>query len=253
MFAAFLAAGLLLDSSVSSTSSQAQVSAPLREIVYNFSDDESVEYTTNQAPNDPFTSSGSIQTATTGLAAPPESQTRASGFHGTMTVDVLEVDSTGYLKAEVKESTNAENGKQPFDATFIVRPDGELVRVSGSDDGDMTSLMRYFGTSYFADRSLVEGQRWSTDMTYGRTEFQTDTTVTATNGDAVSVKSTSKAVKGIGNGSLTIETSLVYNAPKLVPVKLDVLQIRSGSGDTASAEQVSHYHFERVSDSLDKG
>ncbi|HEY7995114.1 MAG TPA: hypothetical protein VID24_12955 [Candidatus Eremiobacteraceae bacterium] len=253
MFAAFLAAGLLLDSTASSSSSQAQASAPLREIVYNFSDDESVEYTTDQAPNDPFTSSGSVSTPTTGLAAPPESQTRASGFHGTMTVDVLEVDSTGFLKAEVKEITTAENGKQPFDATFIVRPDGEVVKVSGSDDADMTSLMRYFGTSYFADRSLVEGQQWSTDMTYGTTEFQTSTAVTGTSGDDVTIKSTSKAVKGIGNGSLTIETSLVYNAPKLVPVKLDVVQIRAGSGDTASAEQVSRYHFVRVSDSLDKG
>jgi len=253
MFALFFAAGLLLNSSASSSSSQARASAPLREIVYKFSDDESVEYTTEQAPEDPTTSSGTIQTATTGLAAPPESQTRTSGFHGTMTVDVLEVDSTGFLKAEVKESTTAENGAKPFDATFIVRPDGELVMVSGSDDADMTSLMRYFGTSYFADRPLVEGQQWSTDMTYGKTEFQTDTAVTATSGDNVSIKSTSKAVKGIGNGSLTIETSLVYNAPKLVPVKLDVVQIRSGSGDTAHAEQVSRYHFERVSDSLDKG
>ena len=254
MFAAFLAAGLLLDSSATSSSSQPQASAPLREIVYNFSDDESTEYTTDQSPQDQNGAGGSVVLSTsTGLAAPPESQRRTSGFHGTITVDVLEVDSTGYLKAEVKESTDAENGAKPFDATFIVRPDGELVKVSGSDDPDMTSLMRYFGTGYFADRSLIEGQQWSTDMTYGKTEFQTDTTVTAASGDDVSIKSTSKAVKGIGNGSLTIETTLVYNAPKLVPVKLDVVQIRSGSGDTASAEQVSRYHFERVSDSLDKG
>lgn len=253
MFAAFLTAGLLLDSTASSSSSQAQASAPLREIVYNFSDDESVEYTTDQAPGDRDTSSGTVQSSSTGLAAPPESQRQASGFHGTMTVDVLEVDSSGFLKAEVKESTTAENGRQPFDATFIVRPDGEVVKTSGSDDPDMTSLIRYFGTSYFADRSLIEGQQWSTDLTYGKVEFQTATTVTATNGDDVSIKATSKAVKGIGNGTLTIETNLVYNAPKLVPVKLDVVQVRSGSGDTASAEQVSHYHFERVSDTLDKG
>jgi len=41
LFAAFLAAGLLLDSSAPSSSSQAQV--PLREIVYNFADDEPAE------------------------------------------------------------------------------------------------------------------------------------------------------------------------------------------------------------------
>lgn len=253
MVAALFIAGLLLDSPASSTTTAAQSAAPIREIVYNFSDDESSEYTTDQSPQDQNGLGGSVvQSTSTGLAAPPESTRRNSGFHGTMTVDVLEVDSSGYLKAEVKENTNAENGAKPFDATFIVRPDGELVRVAGSDDSDMTSLMRYFGTSYFADHPLIEGQQWSTDLTYGKTEFQTDTTVTATNGDAVSIKSTAKAVKGIGNGSLTIETNLVYNAPKLVPLKLDVIQIRSGSGDTASAEQVSHFHFERVSDSLDK-
>ena len=254
MFAALLAAGLLLDSPTASSSSQAQAAAPLREIVYNFSDDESTEYTTDQSPQDQNgVGGGIVQSTSTGLAAPPESTRRTSGFHGTMTIDVLEVDSSGYLKAEVKEQTNADNGRQPFDATFIVRPDGELVRVSGTDDADMTNLMRYFGTSYFADRSLIEGQQWSTDLTYGKVEFQTATIVTATNGDDVSIKATSKAVKGIGNGTLTIETNLVYNAPKLVPVKLDVIQTRSGSGDTASAEQISRYHFERISDTLDKG
>ncbi|HET9342510.1 MAG TPA: hypothetical protein VFO25_06325 [Candidatus Eremiobacteraceae bacterium] len=188
MFAAFLVAGLLLDSSATSSSSQAQASVPLREIVYNFSDDESTEYTTDQSPQDQNGFGGGVvQSTSTGLAAPPESSRRTSGFRGTMTVDVLEVDSTGFLKAEVKENTDAENGAKPFDATFIVRPDGELVKLSGSDDADMTSLMRYFGTSYFADRSLVEGQQWSTDMTYGKTEFQTDTTVTATSGDNVSI------------------------------------------------------------------
>lgn len=252
MFVAFIAAALMFDSAAVASSGQAQTSAPMREVVYDFSDDESVEYTTDQAPNDPFTSSGSISTATTGLAAPPESSTRASGFHGTMTIDVLEVDSGGFLKADVKETTNAENGRNPFEAVFIVRPDGELVKESGDADADMTSIMRYFGTSYFADRALVQGQQWTTDLTYGTVQYETTTTVTGADGDDVTFKSLAKAVKGIGNGSLSIETTLVYDAPKLVPVTLDVRQIRMGSGDTASAEQVSHFHFQRVSDTLDK-
>jgi hypothetical protein len=252
VFAAFVAAGLLSDSPAPAPSGRSASVVPIREVVYDFSDDESVEYTTDQAPPDPFTSHGSVSTSSTGLAAPPESSTRASGFRGTMVVDVLEVDSSGFLKAEVKETTDAENGREPFDAVFIVRPDGELVKVSGNDDPDMANLMRYFGTGYFADRTLVEGQQWTNDMTYGALQFETTTKVTGADGDDVSFALVSKALKGVGNGSLTVETNLLYEASKLVPVKLDVRQVRMGSGDTASAEQVSHYHFERVSDTLDK-
>jgi len=248
MFAAFLAAGLLVDSSASSSSAQVQASVPLREIVYKFSENLTTEYTTDQTSTGYTTTQG-----TNGLAAPPESSTRTSGFNGTMTVDILEVDPDGYLKADVKETTNAENGRAPFEAVFIIRPDGNLVKVSGTDDSGVTSLMAYFGTHYFADRTLTEGQRWNTDETYGKVEYQTTTTVTGTNRNDASMKSMTKAVRGVGNGALTIQTSMVYRASKLVPLSLDVVQIRQGSGDTSSAEQTSHFHFDRISDTLDKG
>lgn len=245
MLAAFLVAGLLLDSPASSSSSQAP--APMREIVYKFSENLTAEYTTDQTSSGYTTTEGS-----NGLAAPPESSTRSSGFNGTMTVDILEVDADGFLKCDVKESTNAENGRAPFEAVFIVRPDGNLVIVSGTQDEGMTSLVRYFGTQYFLNRTLASGQQWTDDTTYDKVEYQTTTDVTGTSGDDVSMKSTAKAVKGVGNGSLTIESSLVYRAAKLVPVSLDVIQIRQGSGDTSSAEQTAHFHFDRLSDTLDK-
>lgn len=245
MLAIVFAAGLLLDSPAPSSPTQTQT--PLREIVYKFSENLTTEYTTDQ------TSTGYTTTqSTNGLAAPPESSTRTSGFSGTMTVDVLEVDSSGFLKADVKETTDAENGRAPFEAVFIVRPDGNLVKVSGSQDDGMTSLVAYFGTQYFADRALSPGQQWTTDMTYGKVQYETTTSVTGTSGGDVSMKSTAKAVKGIGNGSLTLQTSLVYRAAKLVPVSLDVLELRQGSGDTSAAEQTAHYHFDRISDTLDK-
>lgn len=247
MFAALLAAGLLLDSPAPSSSSQAQASAPLREIVYKFSENLTTEYTTDQTSTGYTTTQG-----TNGLAAPPESSTRTSGFAGTMTVDVLEVDASGFLKADVKETTDAENGRAPFEAVFIVRPDGNLVKVSGSQDDGMTSLVAYFGTQYFADATLSQGQQWTTDMTYGAVQYEKTTSVTNVSGPDVTMKSTAKAVKGIGNGALTVRTSIVYRASKLVPVSLDVLQIRQGSGDTSAAEQTAHFHFDRISDTLDK-
>lgn len=238
MLAPFVAA-LLLDSTASPAPSQPAPAAPMREIVYKFSENLTNQYTTDQ-------SSGN-------LAVPPQSSTGTSGFSGTMTIDVLEVDENGYLKADVKEATDAQNGAKPFDAVFIVRPDGNLVKVSGTDDAGMTSLVSFFGTKYFADQSLAQGEQWTTYMTYGKIEYETTTSVTGTTGDDVSMKSSAKAVKGLGNGSLTVQTSLVYRASKLVPLTLDVLQIRTGSGDTSDAEQTTHFHFDRVSDTLDKG
>jgi len=250
MIIPFVAAMLLDSTTASSTSTQP--AAPMREIVYKFSENLTNEFTTDQAPNDSMNAGGSSETSGTGLAAPPESSRRTSGFNGTMTIDVLEVDADGYLKADVKEATDAENGTKPFEAVFIVRPDGNLVKVSGTEDDGMTSLMSYFGTQYFADHDLMQGAQWTTDMTYGKVEYQTSSSVTASSGTDATIKSTAKAVKGLGNGSLTVQTSLVYRASKLVPLTLDVLQIRSGSGDTASSEQTSHFHFDRVSDTLDK-
>jgi len=250
MFALVLAAGLVVGAAGGSTAAQPQASGPLREIVYKFSDNETTEYTTDQAPGNQDSSSGTVSSTGTGLAAPPESSTKTTGFSGTMTVDVLQVDSSGYLKAEVKEMTDAENGKKPFDAVFIVRPDGQLVRASGSDDPDMDDLMQYLGTSYFAGRVLQQGEQWTSTSVFDKTEYDTTTSVTGVNGDDVMLKAEMKA-HGAMSTSNTVDTSIVYNAAKLVPVALDVLRIQQGSGDTSNAEETFHYHFDRVSDTLD--
>jgi hypothetical protein len=248
MFAFLLAAVLTqVDSAASSTQPQAQSTAPLREIVYKFSDNETVEYASDQS-----TSGYTVDQSHGGLAAPPESSRTTGGYWGTMTVDILQVDaSDGYLKARLHEVTDAENGKLPFDAVFIVRPDGGLVIVSGSPDADMTSLMPYFATSYFGDNPLQQGSEWVSGSVVGKTRYETTTTVTGVSGNNVSIKAVTKAPNGTMHNDLTIDTTLEYNAPKLVPVTLDVLSTLRGAGDTSTAEQVSHYHFDRTSDTLD--
>ncbi len=249
MLAIFLAAALRqADPAPSSSAASSPSPSPVREVVFKFSDDETNEYTTDQ---------GSIEYTTNqlsnGLAAPPESQKGAGGYSGTMTVDILQVDgSSGFLKAAVHEATDAENGKAPFDAVFIVHPDGALTIVSGSYDADMTGLMAYFATSYFADRLLQQGIEWTSSAMFGKTAYTTTTTVVGVTGDEVSLKAVTKAPGGLGSGDLLVDTQLVYDAPKLVPVTLDILATRHGWGDTSSAEQISHYHFDRISDTLDK-
>jgi hypothetical protein len=248
MLAILLAAALRqADPAPSSSTASPPSPSPIREVVFKFSDDETNEYTTDQ---------GSIEYTTdqldNGLAAPPESQKATGGYSGTMTVDILQVDATsGFLKAAVHEATDAENGKTPFDAVFIVHPDGALTIVSGSYDADMTGLMPYFATSYFADRLLQQGIQWESSSKFDKTPYTTTTTVVGVNGDDVSLKAVTKAPGGLGAGDLVVDTALVYDAPKLVPVTLDILATRRGSGDTSSAEQISHYHFDRISDTLD--
>jgi hypothetical protein len=248
MFAFMLAATLFQAGSAdTSPPSPAQTTAPLREIVFKYSDNETIEYTTDQETNG-YTTDESHG----GLAAPPESSRSSSGYSGRMTIDILQVDPTsGYLKAAVHETADAENGRAPFDAVFIVHPDGSLINVSGSYDADMTNLMPYFGATYFDDHPLQQGTQWVDGSTFNKTQYETTTTVTGVEGDDVSLRSDTKVVHGLMNGSLSTVTTLTYDAPKLVPITLDVLSTRIGSGDTSNAEQVSHYHFDRLSDTLD--
>ena len=241
LFAASLIAG-----AATTSSSTASSSGPMREVVYKFSDDERTEYSTDQSVNGDVEKS----TATNGLAAPPQSQTTATGYSGTMTVDILQVDPSGYLKASIHETTDAANGARPFDATFIVRPDGQLVTASGSPDADMTGLMSYFATKYFGDHVLSQGEQWIDGSIIDKVEYDTTSTVTNVNGDDITIRKVMK-VPGAANGSLYVDTMLVYNAAKLVPITLDIRSTHRGGGTTANAEQISHYHFDRVSDTLD--
>jgi hypothetical protein len=229
--AAFLGSFSTLQALPAATTAPA--AAPLREIVYKFSYDQTKEYTTEA------------------FGAPPQSSTTPGGFSGTMTVDVLAADTEGYLKAEIHEATDALNGKAPFDAVFVIHPDGTLVAVSGSYDDSMTSLLPYLGRTYFADHPLTAGSTWETDTTADTLQLATTYTVTKVDGDNTTVQALTAAKQGVVNGSLKVETKVVYKAPKLVPITLDIMMTRSGGGDTASAVQSTHYHFDRASDTMD--
>lgn len=258
MLAIFFAAALAQASTSTSAGGQTQSSGPLREIVYKFSDSETSEFSTDQSQQDQDSSSGTVMSTGTGLAAPPSSSTRLGGYYGTITIDVLQVEaSSGFMKVDVHEQTSAENGKNPFDVVFIVRPDGGMAKLSGTDDPDIDALVPYLATSYFGDHTLMEGATWKSDSTFdaGKADamqLETTTTVTGSNGNNVSIKSTTSQ-PNVKNGSWMQQTSLLYNAAKLVPISLDVIATRRGSGTTANAEQTSHYHFDRVSDTLDNG
>lgn len=215
----------------------AAAAQPMREIVYKFSDSKISEYTSDE-----------------NFGGPPASDTNGTGgYYGTITVDVLQVDGSGFMKVGLHEQTDAENGQKPFDAVFVVGPDGSLRNVSGSYDEDMTDLLAYFGTSYFGDNQLALGNAWQTSSTVDQLQLVTNTSVTAVNGDDATIHSSTTAKAGVMRGSYDVESTIVYRAPKLVPISLDILITRRGSGDTSGAVQKTHERFDRVSDTLDAG
>ncbi len=244
MFALIIGILAFAGTTTSSPAPQAQTAAsPLREVVFKFSYSEKSEYTSSEGD---------------ALAAPPISEGLSGGYTGTLTVDVLQVDpSDGYIKVEARDATDAENGKKPNDATFVVHPDGALTIVSGNYDSDMLTLLPYFGTQYFGPHDpLQQGMQWSDSSTYDIGNSQTipvesTTSVASVSGDDAQIKVSTQTAR-VPNGSFSIDLSLLYNAAKLVPLSLDVRTTRRGFGDSSTGEHTTHFHFQRVSDTLDK-
>jgi len=233
MFAIILAA--FLADATPPAPTAAPSAGPLREIVYKYSLDRKSEYT-----------SGSYD-------SPAQSNTQNAGYSGTMTIDVVQVDAAaGILKVAVQDRTNALNDRGGTNGTLVIRADGTVLAVDGKYDQDMTTILPYLATGYFAGHDLQQGAQWVTYSTEDGIDYETTTTVSAVAGNDATVTTETKAQKGIVNGSFDILTKLVYEATKLVPISLDVQVRRNGSGDTAAADQSTHYHFDRVSDTLDK-
>jgi len=166
------------------------------------------------------------QAAAAGFDQGVDSATCEGGYNGTMTVDIVQVDpSDGFLKADVRDATDAENDRQGTQAGLIIRPDGTLVVTDGKIDEDMATIVPYLGTSFFADHPLQQGAQWVSDSTSSDgVDYETTTTVSSVDGD-------------VANISI---------------VTADVVMIRRASGDSADASRRVHYHFDRTSDTLDK-
>ena len=243
MIAFILSAALLQTATSTVSPAPAASSGPLREVVYKYSYNDKTEMSTSASIGDQ-------------LAAPPTSAGFEGGYNGTMTVDVLQVDpSDGYIKAEVHCETDAANGKKPDDAVFVVHPDGGLTIVSGNYDTDMLTLLPYFGTQYYGPHDpLQQGMQWTDATTFqdGKTEIpaETVTTVTSVTGSSAQIQATTKATN-VGTG-FGIELKVLYNAQKLVPLNLDVRTMVRGESVNSTGERILHYHFDRVSDTLDK-
>jgi hypothetical protein len=214
----------------------AQPVAPLREIVYDFSYSKSVEHT-----NETFDS---------GLS----SATSKGSYSGRVTVDVLKVDpSNGSILIACSESTNADNQKAATSANFVIKADGSVGAAGGSYDENMTPLLPYLATAYFGDHLLQEGAAWQSHMTAQDVQTTTKYNVSKVDGDVATISSVETQSGGSVRSVLTTESKIIYKAPLLVPLMVDVQVYTVGSSFGVDQSARTVYHFDRTSDSRDTG
>lgn len=237
MFSVVIAAAALA-LAPSAPASPAPTPAPLREIVFKYSYDRKVERSVAEfgAPN--------LNVGTT------------NAYAGTITVDVMEVDSANMILVSVTDAARVTNGDKPIVGQVVVVPDGSLRIVGGDYDDTIETILPYMATNYFGDHPLQEGSEWIV-LSPPSDKSQTTTKYTVSNvtADTATITSVTTAKGSDVAGTLSIETKVVYKASLLVPLSLDIVVIRSGStsssGDPSTQDATTHYHFDRVSDSRD--
>jgi hypothetical protein len=204
---------------------------PLREIVYDFS----------------------LVRKSTGHAVPngyngPQYALLSGGLTGRITIDVMAVQPDQSLVLRVIQSTNAENDRAPRTSIVLIHPDGGLQMISGLYDDSMMKIEPYLGAAYFAGHDLQQAASWTDDSTVGTYKIATTTTVSKVDGDLATIDTTMKEISGQIHGSYSGSSSLVYDAPLLVPVSLDI-HLTIVNGDTGTSGMVTlHYQFTRISD-----
>ena len=215
-----------------------QTPAPLREIVFKFSYDRKVERSVEE------------------FGAPNLNVGGSNVLSGKMTVDVTQVGQDGSIRVSATDAyDSAVNAKKPFTADIVIHPNGDVVIVGGEAEDMMMTLLPYLGTRYFSDHDLQEGASWKLISPPGQSQTTTTFNVSNVTHDTATVSSVGKATGGDVQGTLSIESKVVYKASLLVPLSLDIVIIRSGTGSTAGQPSTqnaqTHYRFDRISDTRD--
>jgi hypothetical protein len=237
MFSVVIAAAALAFANAAPAAAT-QKPAPLREIVYKFSFDRKVERSVEE------------------FGAPNLNVGGTNTFSGKLTVDVTQVGDDGSIRVSATEAIDrSENMTKPITADIVIRTNGDLVIVGGETEDDMTTLLPYLATKYFADHDLREGAGWKEISAPGKTQTTTTYSVSNVGADTATVSSVAKATGGSVSGPLSIESKVVYKASLLVPLSLDIVVLQSGNtttgGRASTVDTQTHYHFDRTADTRD--
>ena len=238
---AFLASG-----AAATPAPQPAADAPLREVVYK------VSYTRHQSLSigsyGGYDSGGGNVSAANGGA--PSSQRADASDEGTITVDVM-AEANNALGIKLTETWR----QHPRPQTYLgeVAPDGTVQFGTQPISEVSAGLLPFFGPLISQGQELDVGVKWMDNSDDQAATTNTTYEVKSIGDTGVTIEETKTIkVKGTVGSDSTISGSIVYLAPKLVPIsgKLTRHSTKSGASD-ASTEDVI-VNFERTSDTLDQ-
>jgi len=241
----FAAIAVAASAATAAPAAPADSAAPLREVVYK------VSYTHHQ----------SITTGTYGGYAAgadnvgganggaPVSQRADISDEGTITVDVM-AEANNALGIKLTESWRQHPRAQIFQGE--VAPDGS-VNFGGQPISEASlELLPFFGPLVSNGQTLDVGVKWTTNADSPAGSMSTNYVIKSIDDNGVTIQETKTIkVKGAVGMDSTINGSVVYFAPKLVPISGKIVRHSSKSGASDSNTDEMIINFDRTSDTLD--
>ena len=241
-----LAATVIAAASAPAASAPPAADAPLREVVYK------VSYTHHQSLN--VQAFGGYDTGGGGNVGganggAPISQRADVSDEGTITVDVMAVahDAIG---VKLTETWRQHPRPQVFQGE--ITPDGSLRFGSQPITEVAASLLPFFGPKFSNSQALDVGVKWTSNDDGPVASIATTYEVKSINDNRVTIAETEVIkAKGAAGMDSSISGSVVYLAPKLVPISGKMVRhsSKSGASDTDVVDMI--LNFNRTSDTLD--
>ncbi len=236
---------LLAAVAVATSAAPADNAAPLREVVYK------VSYTHHQSLNLGTYGGYSSGADNVGGAngGPPVSQRADISDEGTITVDVM-AEANNALGIKLTESWRQHPRAQIFQGE--VAPDGSLNFGAQSISEASLELLPFFGPLVSNGQTLVVGVKWTVNADSPAGSMTTNYVSTSIEDDGVTIEETKTIkVKGAVGMDSSITGTVVYLAPKLVPISGKIVRRSSKGGASDSNTDDMIINFDRTSDTLD--
>jgi len=227
------------------TAAPADNAAPLREVVYK------VSYTHHQSLNigtyGGYASGADNVGGANGGA--PVSQRADVSDEGTITVDVM-AEANNALGIKLTESWRQHPRAQIFQGE--IAPDGSLNFGSQPISEASIELLPFFGPLVTSGNTLDVGVKWTANADNPAVAVTSNYEVKSIDADGVTIQETKTIkVKGTVGMDSTISGSVVYLAPKLVPISGKIVRHSSKEGASDSNTDEMIIDFSRTSDTLD--
>ena len=250
--ALFLASALQNPGATASSNAQANTvaavtaSTPLREVVYKVSFTRKLNVS-NETYGGSISNNENVSTA-----APPFAEAAGDATDsGTVTIDVMQVADNA-LGVRVTEQWTGSTTS----ATYLgnVASDGS-VNFSGGQLNECThAILEYFGSDVMAGEAANVGAAWTRTAQGQDASVTTNYSVGEIDGAIAKIheQSTQKS-KSIALMDTVVTEDIQYKPATLVPVSGMIVMHASRSSASSVTNVTEVGHFDRISDSRDKG